>query len=892
FLQDCQAYDESVKFNWGEKEETAFQTLKQKLCSAPILSLPEGSENFIVYCDASHKGLGAVLMQKEKVIAYASRQLKIHEKNYTTHDLELGAVVFALKMWRHCRIMSSITTQQAKLDLELVPKEKRLEIGKCNERINPGKTQREPTFQIVLDALALTPCYSAFLTTADVPKVYMHQFWDSIHKSALEFMVKTLMNFPLMKILCLSSKNWVILGKSKSQIYGARLPESMTCPEMRETKAYKTYLGYATGVTPPKKARKFKKPASPKLTIVSVTPKEPTRKSNRVKRPAKKSINASTTAQYEEVHNKSLRDFHKTHPSGFGIVTSAAKIKPFVTNKGTSTKPGVPDVTKEESTESEAESWGRDEDDSKNDHDSISEGSDQESDSGDDNTQSYKEKRSDSEHETDENETGSESDQEENEEEVEDDEEEKNDEFVKTLSNYTDDENETNVESKVEDKAEGDEDKGMDYTTNQFDDDADVRLNEPVNIDEGFIQKEGTDAEMINVQQGNENLEITLNQVIEDAHVTISTIAKKTEVPVTSSSHSSDLASKFLNISDIPYTDAESVSPIDVYVHHEVPSNQTPTLLTVHVSVITESSHVYTTVIPQSLPSFTPPPPQSTPTPPPTTKATNPLSALPNFRSRKDKDKDEDPSPGSERGLKNRKTSKDAEPTKGPKTKESKSCSSKGTKSQSKSFGKYVHAEEPEFEVADSDMPQDREENLGNDDEEPKRKVASKRDWFTKPKQPEEPTDPDWNVEGGDYPFDLTKPLLLVMNGNRQMVLVDYFFNNDLKYLQGGISTMTYTTSTIKTKATQYELQGIEDMVPNIWSPVKVAYDKYALWGISHWRKQRKTFYAYHEAWNPVMTCEFLRLRIIDIEDMLIFVVQNRLTNLSGDDVSDFAIAL
>ncbi|GJU65305.1 putative reverse transcriptase domain-containing protein [Tanacetum coccineum] len=91
----------SVKFNWGEKEETAFQTLKQKLCSAPILALPEGSENFIVYCDASHKGLGAVLMQKEKVIAYASRQLKIYEKNYTTHDLELGAVVFALKMWRH-----------------------------------------------------------------------------------------------------------------------------------------------------------------------------------------------------------------------------------------------------------------------------------------------------------------------------------------------------------------------------------------------------------------------------------------------------------------------------------------------------------------------------------------------------------------------------------------------------------------------------------------------------------------------------------------------------------------------------------------------------------------------------------------------------------------------
>ncbi|GJS75944.1 putative reverse transcriptase domain-containing protein [Tanacetum coccineum] len=91
----------SVKFDRGEKAKAAFQVLKQKLCSVLILALLEGSENFVVYCDASHKGLGVVLMQKEKVIAYASRQLKVYEKNYTTHDLELGAVVCALKMWRH-----------------------------------------------------------------------------------------------------------------------------------------------------------------------------------------------------------------------------------------------------------------------------------------------------------------------------------------------------------------------------------------------------------------------------------------------------------------------------------------------------------------------------------------------------------------------------------------------------------------------------------------------------------------------------------------------------------------------------------------------------------------------------------------------------------------------
>nr|GFC32218.1 putative reverse transcriptase domain-containing protein [Tanacetum cinerariifolium] len=86
------------KYEWGMEEEEAFSTLKQKLCSAPILALPEGTENFILYCDVSLKGFRAVLMQREKVIAYASRQLKKHEEKYTTHDLELGAIVFALRL--------------------------------------------------------------------------------------------------------------------------------------------------------------------------------------------------------------------------------------------------------------------------------------------------------------------------------------------------------------------------------------------------------------------------------------------------------------------------------------------------------------------------------------------------------------------------------------------------------------------------------------------------------------------------------------------------------------------------------------------------------------------------------------------------------------------------
>ncbi|GJT59930.1 putative reverse transcriptase domain-containing protein [Tanacetum coccineum] len=148
-----------VKFEWGDKQETAFQLLKQKLCSAPILALPEGSEDFIVYCDASKKGLGAVLMQREKVIAYASRQLKIHEKNYTTHDLELGAVVFSLKLWRHYLYGTKCTVFTDHKSLQHILNQKELNMRQrrwlellsdydCEIRYHPGKAN------VVADALS------------------------------------------------------------------------------------------------------------------------------------------------------------------------------------------------------------------------------------------------------------------------------------------------------------------------------------------------------------------------------------------------------------------------------------------------------------------------------------------------------------------------------------------------------------------------------------------------------------------------------------------------------------------------------------------------------------------------------------------------------------------
>ncbi|GKB11345.1 putative reverse transcriptase domain-containing protein [Tanacetum coccineum] len=143
----------------GDKQEAAFQLSKHKLCSEPILALPEGSEDFITYCDASVKGLGDVLMQREKVIAYASCQLKIHEKNYMTHDLELGAVVFALKIWRHYLYGTKCTVFIDHKSLQHIRNQKVLNMRQrhwlellsdydCEIRYHPGKAN------VVADALS------------------------------------------------------------------------------------------------------------------------------------------------------------------------------------------------------------------------------------------------------------------------------------------------------------------------------------------------------------------------------------------------------------------------------------------------------------------------------------------------------------------------------------------------------------------------------------------------------------------------------------------------------------------------------------------------------------------------------------------------------------------
>ncbi|GJU51973.1 retrovirus-related pol polyprotein from transposon TNT 1-94 [Tanacetum coccineum] len=267
--------------------------------------------------------------------------------------------------------MSSITAQQTKLDLELVSKEKRLDIRKYNERLNLGKIQREPTFQVVLDALALTLCYSTFLITADVLEVYGQDF-DALPTN--EEIVSFLRDLghtgeinSLNDVVSINPLGFVST-KEETQIYGDILPDSLTSPEMKETKAYKTYLG----------------------------------KSKRVKRPAKKSTkDPARGVVIRETHemplSKKKEKVDVTRGKGIELLSQVAlkedaqfeEIMPLVTSEGTGVKPRVLDVTEEESSENN-------------------------------------ENESDSEHETDENELGSESSQEED----KDDEEEVKDELL------------------------------------------------------------------------------------------------------------------------------------------------------------------------------------------------------------------------------------------------------------------------------------------------------------------------------------------------------------------------------------------------------------------------------------------------------------------------------
>ena len=167
-----------TKFVWTEECEASFQELKKRLVTAPVLILPDIHKDFQVYCDASHQGLGGVLMQEGKVVAYASRQLRPHELNYATHDLELAAVVHALKTWRHYLIGNrcDVYTDHKSLKYIFTQKELNLRQRRWLELIKDYdmKLHYHPGKANVLSDVLSRKSYVNTLMTGGLPKELVH----------------------------------------------------------------------------------------------------------------------------------------------------------------------------------------------------------------------------------------------------------------------------------------------------------------------------------------------------------------------------------------------------------------------------------------------------------------------------------------------------------------------------------------------------------------------------------------------------------------------------------------------------------------------------------------------------------------------------------------------
>ncbi|GJQ98522.1 putative reverse transcriptase domain-containing protein [Tanacetum coccineum] len=202
-----------VTFVWGDKQEAAF--------SAPILALPEGSKDFIVYCDASIKSLGAVLMQREKVIAYASRQLKIHEKNYTTHDLELGALELNMRQRRWLELLSDYDCEiryhprKANVVADALSRKEHnkplrniknediggmlIENSKDPEKLRTEKLKPLADGTLCLNSRSWLPCYGDLLTVimheSDKSKYFIHPGFEKMYQD-----MKKLYWWPNMKV--------------------------------------------------------------------------------------------------------------------------------------------------------------------------------------------------------------------------------------------------------------------------------------------------------------------------------------------------------------------------------------------------------------------------------------------------------------------------------------------------------------------------------------------------------------------------------------------------------------------------------------------------------------------------------------------------------------------
>ncbi|GJQ95563.1 hypothetical protein Tco_0006702, partial [Tanacetum coccineum] len=440
--------------------------------------------------------------------------------------------------------------QQIALDNALVAPENQRGIGKCNMRINPRMKPKESTYQVVLDALALTTCYPAFLITAEVSIIYMHQFWATVnkHKASYRFKIdnkKFSVNVEVFREIL------NICPKIPGQEFDEPPSEEETLSFIREL-GHSREIKYITDVI-------VDHLHQPWRTFASIINKCLSGKKAPIKADRGKGLNVLSEVALSE----------------------AAQLKEISgTNEGTGAKLEVPDVPKYDS-ESDKESWGDsgEEDDTKDDEgnddgdDSDGNDDDDDNDGNDDDDSDHKRIESDRDENPNLNQF--------NEEHEEEEEKENVDEFT----DKEDDVNNANEENK-EESNDGEE------------------LYKYVNVNLRKEDVEMTDADQGRADQHNVSQESGFEQEEEDAHVTLTIVheTQKTEGPMQSSSVSSDFTEKLLNFENISLADNEISSLMDTMVRHEEPSGQTSTFFTVPITVRTIIREEVKSQLPHILP--------------------------------------------------------------------------------------------------------------------------------------------------------------------------------------------------------------------------------------------------------------------------------------------------
>ncbi|GJT11678.1 hypothetical protein Tco_0858720 [Tanacetum coccineum] len=544
--------------------------------------------------------------------------------------------------------MNPTTARQIALDNALVPPRARLKISECNRRIEFSKPQREATYQVTLDSLKLSPCYPAFLITARVQEIYMHQFWNTVTKvkesSSYQFKLdnkkfrvnaegmyhcknvdfvkllwedfafqienhfskesmpysrftKIIINHFISQNKSISLRNKInlhtarddsLLGTLKyvskteeHQVYRALIPKEMLNEDILNSTTYKTYYAYVNGAKEPKKARKFKKPASPKQKTVLVSPKEPTKKPGKAKKdvtstkktttkpkPTKKKAPVKAdggkglnvlsevalfkASQLKEVTKRSKKDFHISHASGSG--------------DGTDFELGVPDEQQRKisGTDEGTEDDDDDEDDTKdesdndgNDDSEDSDGNDDDDDDDDDDDNGNDD--DDSDHER----TESDRDENPNLNQSNEEHEEEKEEYVDEFTNKEDDAD--NAKEETEEELDNVEELYRDVNVNLRKEDVEI-----------------TDADQGGVDQHNVSQESGFEQEEVDAHMTLTTVhdIQKTDGPMQSSFVLSDFTEKLLKFENVSPAHNEIASLMNTTVNHEEPSGQTSSLYT------------------------------------------------------------------------------------------------------------------------------------------------------------------------------------------------------------------------------------------------------------------------------------------------------------------------